>query len=204
MAWIGLIGRPARLGPDLRPAHPHVIPHRRVRDLTQAVLVDQPGMHPPGGMPLLARRVQILGQHRIDQHLRRLQPRRYPHPTFRAGRSAADSACRTVRRCTPYRSANPRIETSSNRASRRIASNNSTFDLTNPALHTNTAPHGRRHSAGEATQTVTTNPACRQGGAKSDRHTTAITPPTGAEPSRQGGGQMVPSSSARPASAVST
>ena len=55
-----LLQRPARLRPDLRASHPHVIPHRRIGDLHLAVLVDQPSMHPPRGMPLLAWCVQIL------------------------------------------------------------------------------------------------------------------------------------------------
>jgi hypothetical protein len=49
----------------------------------------------------------------------------------------------------PYRSASPRIDTSSTRASRRIASNSSTLD-TNPALH---APaHPRTDNAAERVQ----------------------------------------------------
>src|SRR5581483_9636443 len=39
-----------------------------------------------------------------------------------------------MRRCTPCRSANARIDNPSRRWSRRIASNSSTFDLTEPAL----------------------------------------------------------------------
>lgn len=76
---VDLLRRPARLGPDLRPAHVHVVPHRRVRDLGQLVLLDQPGMDPPRGMPLLARRSQVLPQHAVDQRLGRVQPRRRPH-----------------------------------------------------------------------------------------------------------------------------
>src|SRR5664280_2476125 len=47
---------------------------------------------------------------------------------LRAGGTAEASAARTVRRCTPRRSARARTESSSRRASRRIASNNSTRD----------------------------------------------------------------------------
>ena len=70
--------RPAGLGPDLRPPLRHVVAHRRVRHL-RVVLIDQPGQHPTGGVPLLPRRVQILGQHRVDRRLERLQLRRHPH-----------------------------------------------------------------------------------------------------------------------------
>ncbi len=42
--------------------------------------------------------------------------------TFRGAGTADASAARTVRRCTPCRSASARIESSSRRASRRIAS----------------------------------------------------------------------------------
>jgi hypothetical protein len=45
---------------------------------------------------------------------------------FRSGGTAESSACRTVRRCTRCRSASSRIDTSSTRASRRIASKSST------------------------------------------------------------------------------
>jgi hypothetical protein len=43
------------------------------------VFVDQPGQDPPGGMTLLARRVEVGLQHRVDQLLQRLEPRRTPH-----------------------------------------------------------------------------------------------------------------------------
>jgi hypothetical protein len=71
--------RPARRRPDLRAAHPHVVPHRGVGDLGLAVLVDQPGMHPPGGVALLARRVEVRAQHLVDQRLGRVQPRCGPY-----------------------------------------------------------------------------------------------------------------------------
>jgi hypothetical protein len=67
-----------------------------------------------------------------------------------------------VRRCTPYRSANPRIDNdSSNRLSRRIASNSSTFDLTLPAhLHALDDTVVATVQVGPD-QTVITSPACR-------------------------------------------
>jgi len=50
--------------------------------------------------------------------------------TFRGAGSADASAARTVRRCTLCLSASWRIDSSSSRRSRRIASNSSTLDLT--------------------------------------------------------------------------
>ena len=47
---------------------------------------------------------------------------------LRGGGSADLSACRTVRRCTRWRCARPRMDTPSSRRSRRICSNSSTFD----------------------------------------------------------------------------
>ena len=62
-----LRGRPARLRPHLRPPFRDVVADRRVRQPVRAVLVDQPGQHPPRGVPLLPRRVQIDPQHGVDQ-----------------------------------------------------------------------------------------------------------------------------------------
>jgi hypothetical protein len=72
--------RPPRPGEDLRAAPGHIVPHRRIRDRCDPVLVHQPRQDPPGGMPLLLRRVQILPQHRVDQRLHRIQRRRREHP----------------------------------------------------------------------------------------------------------------------------
>ena len=44
-----------------------------------AVLVDQPGEDPPGGVPLLARGVEVGAQHRIDHRFEMLQPTGHPH-----------------------------------------------------------------------------------------------------------------------------
>jgi hypothetical protein len=49
----------------------------RVRHL-RAVLIGQPLEDPPGGMPLLARRGQVLPQHLIDPPGHRLADRRRP------------------------------------------------------------------------------------------------------------------------------
>jgi hypothetical protein len=54
--------------------------HRRIRDRGDAVLVHEPGQHPPHGMPLLARRLDVLAQHRVDQRLHRIQHRRRKRP----------------------------------------------------------------------------------------------------------------------------
>jgi hypothetical protein len=62
-------------GGNLRPALRYVVAHRRVRQVISAELVDQPGQHPPGGMPLLLRRVQVRAQHAVDRRLKRRQLR---------------------------------------------------------------------------------------------------------------------------------
>jgi hypothetical protein len=49
----------------------------RIRHL-RAVLISQPLEDPPGRMPLLARRGQVLGQHLIDPPGHRLAHRRGP------------------------------------------------------------------------------------------------------------------------------
>ena len=82
--------RPVGLQSDLRPTTGYVVAHRRVLQIGLAVLVDQPGQHPPRGVTLLARRGQILAQHRVDQRLERVQPRRPPRRglALRRGRRA--------------------------------------------------------------------------------------------------------------------
>jgi len=69
----------ALLDADLRAAPRHVIAHRRVRHPRRAVLLDQPGTDPLGGVPLLARRVQVRAQPPVDDLLERLQLRRAAH-----------------------------------------------------------------------------------------------------------------------------
>jgi hypothetical protein len=68
---------PLPLGLDLRAAAGHVLRHVRVRHV-RVVLVAQPHPGPPGGMPLLARRVQVLRQHRVDQRRHRVPRGRRP------------------------------------------------------------------------------------------------------------------------------
>ncbi len=74
---------PLRL--DLRAAAGHVLRHVRVRRL-RVVLVAQPDPHAPGGVPLLARRVQVLRQHRVDQRRHRVPPGRGPLRDLPRGR----------------------------------------------------------------------------------------------------------------------
>ena len=74
---VGLRDEPARvaaplLDPDLRPALGDVGPHHRVGDVGHAVLVDEPSEDPGGGVPLLARRVQVGHQDLIDDRLERV------------------------------------------------------------------------------------------------------------------------------------
>ncbi len=81
--------RPARLSGDLRAAPGDVVAHRRVRQIGRAVLVHQPGQHPPRGMPLLFRRIQVRAQHAVDQVLKRRQPRRVAHRRLARRRNRA-------------------------------------------------------------------------------------------------------------------
>ena len=58
---------PAGLGQDLRAALADVITHRRIRQPLCPILIDQPGQHPPRGMALLLRGIQIAAQHLINR-----------------------------------------------------------------------------------------------------------------------------------------
>src|SRR5262249_5022595 len=69
------LSSPPRLGQDLPAAPSDIITHRRIRH-PDTVLIDQPGHHATGGMALLAGRVEISPQHRIDQRFGRIQTRR--------------------------------------------------------------------------------------------------------------------------------
>ena len=78
----------AGLGGDPRPGLTHVVPHRRIGD-HQLVLLEESFPDPQRGVTLLARRVQILTQHAVDQRLHRVQHRRRPDrhlPWRRLGR----------------------------------------------------------------------------------------------------------------------
>ena len=84
-------------------------------------------------MPLLAWRIQARGQNLIDQRLHRIQLRACATRGLRSGGNAEANAARTVRRCTPCRSARAWMDNSSRRASRRIAANSSArLDLNPP------------------------------------------------------------------------
>ena len=119
--------------PD-RPAHralarPHVLTHRRLRDLG-AVLIDQPPPDPPRGVPLLARRLPIGLKPPVDQRPIRPQLRR--RPTHRPPASPAAPATPTPASPPadePHdRSANARIDSPSRSRSRLICSNCSILD----------------------------------------------------------------------------
>lgn len=76
---------------------------------------------------LLTPGIQIRPQHRIDQRLNRIQTRSPRPRLFRSGGHGDANTCVTVRRCTPYlRARAQRSDNPFNRASRRIATNNST------------------------------------------------------------------------------
>ena len=64
---------------DLGSAPGHVVAHRGIGHL-ELMLIDQPGQHPPRGVTLLAGRIQVLAQHRVNQRLGRIQPRRRERP----------------------------------------------------------------------------------------------------------------------------
>ena len=68
---------------------------------------------------------------------------------LRSGGTAFASACRTVRRCTPYFSDSARTDNCSTRSSRRIASNNSTLDLATSALPERRQRHGEPSGWGQ-------------------------------------------------------
>lgn len=68
---------PLRPRLDLRPPPRHVLRHVGVRHL-RVMLVPQPRPDPPRGMPLLARRLQVPGEHRVDQRRHTVPRRRRP------------------------------------------------------------------------------------------------------------------------------
>ena len=146
----------AVLDRDLRAASADVVAHRRIRH-NRLMLVQETGMDPAGCVPLLARRVQVSDEHRVDHAGVWAEFRCDTVRSLPRRRSADANACRTVRRCTPCRRASSRIEYSPTRPSRRIAANNSTRD---PVPDTTT----RVFVAMVAT--------LARGGARSDRHTT--------------------------------
>ena len=102
-AWsCGIIATAATfavLDRDPRSASAHVVPHRRVRH-QGVVLVQEAGVDPARGVPLLPRRIQVGHEHRVDRLDVRAELRCHPLRVFRGGGSADASACRTVRRCT--------------------------------------------------------------------------------------------------------
>ena len=67
----------AVLDRDLRTATTHVVPDRRVRHL-RLEFVEKTGVDPPGGVALLARRVQVSDKHRVDRGGVRAEFRRGP------------------------------------------------------------------------------------------------------------------------------
>ena len=74
--------------------------HRRIRHARHAMLISQPGQHPPRRMTLLTRRIQVRDQHRVDKAFRPSGRADRRTGTLRGSGAAQSSACRTVRRCT--------------------------------------------------------------------------------------------------------
>jgi len=100
-------------------------------------------------MTLLARRGQVLGEHRVDRPFAGSSFGATRTGVFRSGGTAFSNACRTIRRCTPYLSARARTDSCSTLSSRRIASNNSTFDLATSALPERRQQHGEPSGWGQ-------------------------------------------------------
>ena len=59
---------------DLRTPDPDVVAHRGIRQLFRAVLVNEPGQNPAGGMALFPRRRRVLEEHRVDRGFEWLKP----------------------------------------------------------------------------------------------------------------------------------
>lgn len=149
---------------DLGPAYAHVVPHRRIRQLGRAVLLDQPGMDPASGMPLLARSLQIRGEHRVDRGLERPQAwsrthRSLPWRWLRARQRLAHRAATNVMpssKCTDRQSLDPVIP-----------------PYLGEQFHTH--PHPRGPPLGDRAEPQPRAPTDHQSGSRSDRHATTPT-----------------------------
>jgi hypothetical protein len=64
---------------DLRSAPGDVVPHRRIRNVSDVVFVDEPVENPPSSVSLLLRRIQVGPQPPVDRRLERLQLPGHPH-----------------------------------------------------------------------------------------------------------------------------
>ena len=186
-----LLQRPAGRGPDLRPAlarHSHAPPS--TTDRCTPCSSTSRAKTRRAVCRCLRGAVRSSAQHRIDQTLRPA-PASAPTRTgiFRSGGTAFANACRTVRRCTPYLSANARTDNSSTRSSRRIASNNSTLDLATSAPPERRQQHSEPSGWGQirpsqqvpGVSEVGPNQAVTVGPNQTDRATTGA-PVTGAAP----------------------
>ncbi|BDB43309.1 hypothetical protein IWGMT90018_37550 [Mycobacterium kiyosense] len=67
------------LGDDLRTTDPDIVTHRRIRHILNAVFIGQTIANPCRSVALLAGRIQIGPQHRINRRFERAQFRRLPH-----------------------------------------------------------------------------------------------------------------------------
>lgn len=66
----------SRLSPDLAPTHRDIGADHAVGDPVGVMLIDQPVEDTLGGVPLLARRVQVRAQHLVNQRLEGIDPGR--------------------------------------------------------------------------------------------------------------------------------
>jgi hypothetical protein len=113
---------------QLAPADAHIAAHLPLRNL-DTMLVDEPLPDPPRNMPLLTRRLPINDHHpSISSRYGPSFGAGRPTGCLRGGGNGEASACRTVRRCTPWRRAKSRIDSPSRSRSLRICSNCSTLD----------------------------------------------------------------------------
>ena len=107
----------------------HILAHRGLADDNLRHLLPQPHPDAMRRMPLLARRLAVGLQNRVDKRQRRCQLGPLPLGFFRSGGRALAKAWRTSRRCTPNFRATARIVPAPCSYSRRICSYSSTLLL---------------------------------------------------------------------------
>ena len=168
-----LLHAPAGLGGDLGSPPGQIVPHRGIRNTHRCLLIDQPGQHPAGGMPLFAGCVQIVFEPAVDDRFVFLQPAGHPHRGFprrrqrRRQRLPHRPAVHTmsIRQLPDRQLLHPRI-TADRSEQLHLDSIPSPFDECNTDI-------GRVHRQMGPHQTVTRCPACRDG-AESNRHNRPI------------------------------
>ncbi len=102
--------------------------HGRFSNRMFRKLAPNPFLDPVTRVPLFPRRLPVRLQHLVDKSHHRLQPRLLPLRAL-PRRGHRVTQCLTIRRCTPSFRDTPWIVPTPNSCSRRISSNNFTFDL---------------------------------------------------------------------------